>query len=84
VESRKWWDDQLGEYVRWNDNESVVREEWEIDYSASYVIHAFHNVVIEGWDNQITLEYVNARQSNYARAVYPAIWHAIWNGVIEA
>jgi hypothetical protein len=82
AEARKWWDDRLSTYAWWSDNKTVRREEWEIDYSASYVIHAFHNSKIAEWDNEITLGYVTARQSNYARAVYPAIWHAIDTGVI--
>ena len=59
-------------------------ESWEMDFSASYVLHAFDGDMdkIRGWDGQITLKYVLARQSNYARAVYPAIWHAVKTGVI--
>ena len=52
-------------------------ESWEMDFSATYVLHAFDADMdkIRGWDGQITLNYVLARQSNYARAVYPAVWH---------
>ncbi|KAH8663372.1 hypothetical protein BGZ60DRAFT_411155 [Tricladium varicosporioides] len=60
-------------------------EKWEMDFSSSYILHAFDDELekIWGWDHKINLEYVLARQSNYARAVYPAIWHAIQAGVIE-
>ncbi|AEO65348.1 uncharacterized protein THITE_2043312 [Thermothielavioides terrestris NRRL 8126] len=37
---------------------------------------------IRGWDGRITLRYVLAQQSNYARAVFPAVWHAVQAGVI--
>jgi hypothetical protein len=37
---------------------------------------------IRGWDHVIDVKYVLARQSNYARAVYPAIRHAIEAGLI--
>ncbi len=59
-------------------------ESWEMDFSATYVLHAFDGDMdkIPGWDGQITLKYVLARQSNYARAVYPAISHAVKTGVI--
>ncbi|KAK3302177.1 uncharacterized protein B0T15DRAFT_496650 [Chaetomium strumarium] len=59
-------------------------ESWEIDFSATYVLHAFDGDIgqIRGWDHQITLKYVLARQSNYARAVYPAVWHAVKTGII--
>jgi hypothetical protein len=58
-------------------------EDWEMDFSSTYVLHAFDNDKIWGWDGKITLEYVLARESNYARAVYPAVWHAIQEGVIS-
>ncbi|KAK3387209.1 hypothetical protein B0H63DRAFT_152788 [Podospora didyma] len=59
-------------------------EKWEMDFSATYVLHAFDNGVneLKGWDHEITLPYILARQSNYARAVYPIIWHAVEHGTI--
>ncbi|KAK4237911.1 hypothetical protein C8A03DRAFT_44277 [Achaetomium macrosporum] len=59
-------------------------ESWEMDFSATYVLHAFDDDInkIWGWDGKITLKYVLARQSNYARAVYPAVWHAVKTGII--
>ncbi|KAK6850035.1 hypothetical protein PG995_013868 [Apiospora arundinis] len=62
-------------------------EGWEMDFSATYVLHAFDDDASQvggGWDGKITLPYVLARQSNYARAVFPAIRHAIKAGVIRA
>jgi hypothetical protein len=60
-------------------------ESWEMDFSATYILHAFDDYVdqIRGWDGKITLKYVLARQSNYARAVYPAVAHAIKEGIIS-
>jgi hypothetical protein len=60
-------------------------ESWEMDFSATYVLHAFDDYKdqIRGWDGKITLKYVMARQSNYARAVYPAVAHAIKEGIIS-
>ncbi|KAF4619103.1 hypothetical protein G7Y89_g14744 [Cudoniella acicularis] len=59
-------------------------EKWEIDFSSSYILHATDDYIdrIWGWDHQIDLKYILARQSNFARAVYPAIRHAIQDGVI--
>jgi len=37
---------------------------------------------VKGFDGKITLPYVLARQSNYARAVYPAIFHALQEGIL--
>ncbi|KAK4126784.1 glycosyltransferase family 32 protein [Parathielavia appendiculata] len=60
-------------------------ESWEIDFSATYVLHAFDDYAdqIQGWDGNITLQYVLARQSNYARAVFPAVSHAVQAGIIS-
>ncbi|KAL2257682.1 hypothetical protein VTK26DRAFT_9316 [Humicola hyalothermophila] len=60
------------------------KESWEADFSATYVLHAFDDEgnKIPGWDGKITLKYILARQSNYARAVYPAVEHAIRANII--
>lgn len=71
--------DMLGWLV---EKERFGREEWEMDFSASYVLRAFDGEWIHGWDNVVDLNYVLARQSNYARAVYPAVAHAMREGVI--
>ncbi|KAH6617403.1 hypothetical protein F5144DRAFT_586356 [Chaetomium tenue] len=54
-------------------------ESWEMDFSATYVLHAFD----DDWKGEISLDYVLARRSNYARAVYPAVWHAVKQGIIS-
>lgn len=58
-----------------------IQEDWEVDYSGAYMIHAFDNEKI--WHDTVTLDYVLSRKSNYARVVYPAVLHAIENGLIE-
>lgn len=65
-------------------NEAYEREDWELDFSGSYVLHAFDDDArrIRGWNGGVSLQYVLARRSNYARIVYPAIAHAIKAGVI--
>ncbi|KAK0725260.1 hypothetical protein B0H67DRAFT_125684 [Lasiosphaeris hirsuta] len=61
-----------------------ARNRLEMDFSSTYVLHAFDDEIhrIRGWDHEVNLQYVMARKSNYARAVYPAIWHAVHTGII--
>ena len=63
----------------WSQTKKNDRPKWEIDYSGSFVIHAFdgHN---NYWPDHVDMEYIMARQSNYARAVYPAVKHAVDSG----
>jgi len=67
------------------DNQQI-REDWESDYSSTYLIHAFghpqdlHMANFTG----ITVPYVLSRQSNFARAVYPALRHALDSGLFSA
>ncbi|KAK2074063.1 hypothetical protein P8C59_008300 [Phyllachora maydis] len=61
------------------------RDAWELDFSGSYVLHAFDDAVGRiggGWDRVVDVRYVLARRSNYARAVYPAVRHAVDAGLI--
>ncbi|KAK9350004.1 hypothetical protein V1523DRAFT_447109 [Lipomyces doorenjongii] len=67
--------------VLWEAARASSREEWENDYSSSYAIHAFKSHDLHDFD-KITLRYVLSRQSNFARAVYPAVQHAIDTGII--
>ncbi|KAK9428972.1 hypothetical protein V1505DRAFT_314640 [Lipomyces doorenjongii] len=64
----------------WETARVSSREEWEKNYSSSYALHAFKNIdldhPLQDFD-EITLQYVLSRQSNFARAVYPAVQHAI-------
>lgn len=66
----------------WGRSKEEKETSWEIDYSGSYVIHAFDGRD-NYWPEHVDLGYVMARQSNYARAVYPAIKHAIDNNKIQ-
>jgi hypothetical protein len=58
---------------------------WQDDYSATYAIHAYKSD-----PNQFsnyrgsTVAYILARQSNLARAVFPALKHAINAGIVSA
>ncbi|KAF8852025.1 hypothetical protein BDZ45DRAFT_750027 [Acephala macrosclerotiorum] len=63
----------------------MAGEEWEIDFESTYVLHAFDEGIerIKGWNHRVDLGYVLRRQSNYARAMFPAVRHAIEAGVIE-
>lgn len=60
---------------------------WVQDRRSSYVLHGFNSGIrhyrslFREFDG-ITVDYVLARKSNFARAVYPAVKHAIDNGVI--
>jgi hypothetical protein len=66
------------------EKEKYRLEDWEMDFSSTYILHAFDDYIqkISGWNHKRDLDYILARQSNYARAVYPAIAHAIRAGVI--
>ena len=50
-------------------------------YSSHYVPYAFDGSIlyIPGRDGVVGIKYVLARESVYARAVWPAVWHA-WVG----
>jgi len=67
----------------WQRRNSTVKAEWENDYSSTYVLHAFKGISDPYWPKRVDLEYVIARQSNFARAVYPAIKHALDVGIIN-
>jgi hypothetical protein len=62
--------------------EEAASATWIISYSSSYVIHAFNRQKVPGFEG-ITLNYVLDRQSNFARAVYPAVQNALHRGVIS-
>ncbi|KAL4889769.1 hypothetical protein BDV59DRAFT_195442 [Aspergillus ambiguus] len=59
---------------------------WEIDYSHTYILHAFNPArngnPVEGFKH-ITPEYILARQSNFARALYPITKHMCEAGLLE-
>ncbi|KAL8927510.1 MAG: hypothetical protein Q9208_002315 [Pyrenodesmia sp. 3 TL-2023] len=68
---------------------------WELDWRSTYVLHGWHSALVLKIGSQtqiaetfgefggITLEYVLARNSNFARAVYPAVKHALDAGIID-
>jgi hypothetical protein len=60
---------------------------WVRDWRNSYAVHGFNSGLhmykaYFGVYGGITVEYVLARKSNFARAVYPAVKHAMDNGII--
>lgn len=65
---------------------------WQRDWRASYTMHGWNSALrhftpeelgmVFGIYGGITLEYVLARTSNFARAVFPAVDHAVMNGVL--
>lgn len=60
------------------------KEKGGLDFSSSYVLHAFDNGMegFLGEGREIDVRYVLERRSNYARAVFPAVWRAVEEGVI--
>ena len=67
----------------WQSRVSKGEAEWEKDYSGSCILHAFKGISDPEWPKKVDLEYVIARQSNFARAVYPAVKHAVEVGIID-
>ena len=62
---------------------------WRIDWRQSYAVHGWNSQTggrewLFGEFGGITMKYVLARNSNFARAVYPAVKHALAAGVIAA
>ena len=77
---------------------SRPKDTWQVDWRLSYTLHGWNHAVeilvhedeekkidsIFGSYGHINLEYVLAQNSNFARAVYPAIRHAVDRGVLDA
>ncbi|MCJ1450599.1 hypothetical protein MMC28_000932 [Mycoblastus sanguinarius] len=66
------------------------QESMEIDWRSSYTMHGWSSSLKNHWEtvfwqnnNGITLEYVLARKSNFAKALYPAVKHAVDTDVLE-
>jgi hypothetical protein len=61
---------------------------WERNWGHSYALHGYNSEIKNakagfGEFGGITLQYVLARNSNFARAVYPAVKHAMDNGFLQ-
>lgn len=54
----------------------------ELDFSSSYAIHTFYEPDVLVWGEEIDVKHVFRRQSNFARAVFPAVRHAVQAGII--
>lgn len=82
----------LPEYVK--DFHLYGPKTWQKDLRTSYVLHGWTSGIrgemndeerasVFGKYGHITLEYILARNSNFALAVYPAVQHALDNGVLD-
>ena len=73
------------------------RDTWHVDWRLSYTLHGWNHAVEDlieyekendnglfGSFGSITLEYVLSQSSNFARAVYPAVRHAVDSGWLDA
>lgn len=79
------------DYVdQYEEEDDQVRNS-RVDWRGSYVLHGW-NTALMGFDRDgdmfgsrggVTLEYVLARKSRFASAVYPAIKHAVDTGVLD-
>ena len=62
---------------------------WQVDWRLSYILHGWNHVAqhmgekLFGKYGEISLEYVMALDSNFARAVEPAVRHALRSGVLD-
>lgn len=73
------------------------RDTWHVDWRLSYTLHGWNRALeglieyernninfLFGSFGSITLEYVLSQSSNFARAVYPAVRHAVDSGWLDA
>ena len=73
------------------------KDTWHVDWRLSYTVHGWNHAVeglveyekengndLFGSFGSITLEYVLSQNSNFARAVYPAVRHAVDSGWLDA
>ncbi len=72
------------------------KDTWYVDWRVSYTLHGWNHAVeglieyqeegddLVGSFGSITLEYVLSQNSNFARAVYPAVRHAFDSGGLDA
>jgi hypothetical protein len=70
--------------IAWWDKKTERRRAWEMDFSQTYLLHAYKSRghTVPGFKG-ITVEYVQRRDSNYALAAWPVVKHALENGVVE-
>ena len=67
-------------------------DSWRLDWRLSYTMHGWTSAIKQNFKNTkeligeydgITLEYILARNSNFARAVYPAVKDALEKGFLD-
>lgn len=90
--------DDVEEVIEWTDTGSLdlttfikswrwQSQTWRRDFHIGYALHGWNSGLRDdriffGDFGGITLEYVLARSSNFARALYPVVKHALDNGII--
>lgn len=78
--------ESCGDVLAWlklRENKHPVFDKWELDFSSTYVLHGVDNWFQKIVGRDFDVRYVLARQSNYARAVFPAVWRAIQEEIIS-
>ncbi|KAK4691528.1 hypothetical protein P7C71_g5494, partial [Lecanoromycetidae sp. Uapishka_2] len=62
---------------------------WKVDWRLSYIVHGWNHIAqdmkdqLYGKYKEISLEYVMAQNSNFARAVGPAVRNALDSGLLD-
>jgi hypothetical protein len=71
--------------IAWWDRKAEKTIKWEMDFSQSYVLHAYRSRShkVPGFEG-VTPNYVQRRDSNYALVVWPVLKHALNAGIVEA
>jgi len=83
----------MTEYMNsFEDNKKGAKGKERVDWRGSYIIHGWSTQFMK-YDNDdnimfgskggITLDYILAKKSKFASAVYPAVKHAMDNGVLD-
>lgn len=83
----------MTEYMdSFEDDKKSEKSKERVDWRGSYIIHGWTTQFIKFDDDDnimfgrkggITLDYILAKKSKFASAVYPAIKHAVDNGVLD-
>jgi hypothetical protein len=70
--------------LEWWESRAEKPADWVTDHSSSYILMTSGRPQVEGWDGEISLEYVLERRSNFALLAYPAVAHAIKAGYLDS
>lgn len=71
-------------WLKHGERSGKVSDPWELDFSSTYVLHAVDNHAssIIGGGRDVDVDYILAQKSSYARALFPAVWNAVQEGII--